>query len=153
MPALFAESMLHPTSVRLVESVADWEAAVRLCLRPLEEGGHVVPSYAEGVIANTREFGPYYVIAPGLAFVHGRPDQGVIRTQMAVTVLAQPVNFGVDNAPEQAVRLLVALAATDSESHLDALRSLALLFKDEARMARILAAPSAADAYTRFTLA
>lgn len=139
------EQVLKAENVRVEPGASRWEDAVRLSLQPLVDGGHVEPRYADGVIENTREYGPYYIIAPGLAFVHGRPDQGVLTLQMAVTVLRKAVDF----APDQSVRLLVALAAPDSESHLGVLRSLALLFKDQNRIDGIVDADSPADACAR----
>ena len=54
---------------------------------------------------STRSSAPYYVLGPGLAMPHARPEDGVNRLGLALTVLKEGVNFGSEgNDP---VRLLV----------------------------------------------
>ena len=90
--------------------------------------------YIDGIISNAKEFGPYFVICPDLALLHARPEQGVIKRQLAVTVLREPVRFK-EEGPD--VRLLVTLAAEDADSHIDVMRKLAVMFSDPADITKI----------------
>ena len=81
------------------------------------------PRFMDAMIRVATEFGPYIVIAPGIALPHARPEDGVIDSTVAVVRLATPVNFGnEDNDP---VWLVVALAAKDKEGHIQGLSDLA----------------------------
>ena len=98
-------------------------------------------------ISNAKEFGPYFVICPDLALLHARPEQGVIKRQLAVTVLREPVRFK-EEGPD--VRLLVTLAAEDADSHIDVMRKLAVMFSDPANITKIAEAKDADEVYAEF---
>ena len=85
-----------------------------------------------------------YVLTEDIALIHGRPEQGVIRKQLAVTVVREPVRFSEDCFP---VRLLIALAATDANSHLDVMQVLASIFLDESKIRELVEAESAEEIY------
>lgn len=124
------QEMLKPENVRIAQSVDTWQDAIRLAVAPLREGGYVEPRYEDEIIRATDEMGPYYVLTEDVALIHGRPEDGCIKGQMAVTVLKQPIKFSEDSFD---VRLLVALAAEDSNSHIEAMQVLAGIFMDEQR--------------------
>lgn len=72
----------------------DWRHALDIAVRPLITFGAAAPSYLDGIIENTLKWGPYYLIAPGIALPHARPEQGANHNQMSVTTLSTPVAFG-----------------------------------------------------------
>ena len=137
----------HPASLRdalsevtiaLNERLGDREAAVRRSGELLAAGGHVDPSYTAEMVAALEEFGPYIVLAPGVALAHARPSPAVHGVAFSVLTLDPPVAFGhPENDP---VRLVVGMAAPDDESHIEALRQLAELLGDDARRERLMAA-------------
>lgn len=139
--------MLKPENVRIAESVATWQDAIRLAIAPLRDGGFVEPRYEDEIIRATNEMGPYYVLTEDVALIHGRPEDGCIKGQMAVTVLKQPIKFSEDSFD---VRLLVALAAEDSNSHIEAMQVLAGIFMDEEKIAQIVALNETAQIYQAF---
>ena len=106
--------MLKRENVQIVERVDNWEESVHVAVQPLVDQGYVESAYIDGIISNAKEFGPYFVLCPDLALLHARPDQGVLKQQLAVTVLREPVRFK-EEGPD--VRLLVTLAATDANGH------------------------------------
>lgn len=141
------EDMLKVENVRIADSVATWEDAIRLAVKPLVEGGYVEPRYADEIIRATNEMGPYYVLTEDVALVHGRPEDGTIKGQLAVTLLHEPISFSEDSFD---VRLLVTLAAEDSDSHIDAMRILAGIFMDEGKIAQIVSMDKPEDIYRAF---
>lgn len=98
------ENLLTPENCRQMKSVTDWKDAIHTALIPLQEGGWCTDEYEDSVLENTEKFGPYYVLCPQLALIHAGFEKGVNGTQMAVTVLEQPVRFSEDG-PD--VRVLV----------------------------------------------
>lgn len=139
--------MLKPENIRILDCVEDWKGAILTSVAPLEKGGFVTDAYGENIINMTLEYGPYYVLTENVALIHGRPEMGAIKSQLAVTVLKQPVKFSEDGYP---VRLLVALAATDSESHIDVIQSLADIFMNESAILEIIHADSEDEIYHHF---
>ncbi|WP_432042558.1 PTS sugar transporter subunit IIA [Streptomyces cadmiisoli] len=120
--------LLSLSAVRLDVDAADWRAAIRAAGQALTDDGISTAEYTSQMLANVEDNGPYIVIAPGLAFAHARPSPAVLRTGMSWIRLARPVPFGHDtNDP---VGLVVALAATDSSAHTEALGALARALSD-----------------------
>lgn len=141
------QEMLKPENVRIAQSVDTWQDAIRLAVAPLREGGYVEPRYEDEIIRATDEMGPYYVLTEDVALIHGRPEDGCINGQMAVTVLKQPIKFSEDSFD---VRLLVALAAEDSNSHIEAMQVLAGIFMDEQKIASIVESDDTQVIYQAF---
>jgi len=133
------KEILTKDKVLLQADVADWEEAVRLGAKLLEDAGATEPRYAEAIIRFTGEMGPYYVIAPGLAMPHARPEDGVLETCLSLITLKKPVNFGSSNDP---VDILVTLAAKDNTGHIEALRQVATVFSDSDTFSKIREAVS-----------
>lgn len=141
------KDMLKRENVQILDRVGDWEESVHVAVGPLVEQGYVEQRYIDGIIGNAKEYGPYFVICPDLALLHARPEQGVLKRQLAVTVLREPVRFKPEG-PD--VRLLVTLAATDPDGHIDVMRQLATMFSDPANIAKIAEAADADEIYGYF---
>ncbi len=125
------ETMLQEGNISIVEKVGSWQEAIHVCLEPLVRGGYVTDNYEKAIIKATGEYGPYYVMVEDVALIHGRPTDGVLEKQLALTVLKEPIVFETDGLP---VRLLFALAATDSDSHLDVMKVLTEVLMDEKKV-------------------
>jgi PTS system ascorbate-specific IIA component len=145
--ALAIKSMLKRENVQIWEGADSWEEAVSVAVTPLVDTGYVEDRYIQGIIDNVAEYGPYFVICPDLALLHARPEQGALKTQLAVTVMREPVYFKPEGP---GVRLLVTLAATDANSHIDVMRELATMFSDPERIAQIVEAKTADEVYEDF---
>ena len=136
--------MLKKENIKILDEIEDWETAIRISLQPLEEGGYVEKRYADEIIKSTKEIGSYYVLTEDIALIHGRPEQGVLKKQLAVTIVRKPVIFIGSEFP---VRVLLALAAVDSNSHIDVMRVLSSIFLDEAKIKRVAEADSPEQVY------
>lgn len=129
----------HPRLAQARKTAANWRQALEVALEPLHAAGCVTGSYCQGVIDNTLEWGPYYVVAPGVALPHARPEQGARANGIAVTTLAEPVRFGHDDCDP--VWLLFALSATDANAHLETIRRISTLLDDNGLLKQLRAAP------------
>lgn len=133
--------MLNRENIRLKAEAADWREAVRLGGQLLVATGVAEPRYIDAIINCTEELGPYYVLAPGLAMPHARPEHGVRETGFALMTLKTPVNFGnPDNDP---VDVLIFLAAADDDSHIEAMSQVVTVFSDDEAFAKIREARAA----------
>ncbi|AHG19645.1 PTS sugar transporter subunit IIA [Chania multitudinisentens RB-25] len=99
-------------------------AGQALCL-----AGACHPEYVQAMVASYQEFGPYFVIAPGLAMPHARPEQGAIKAQFSLVRLREPVVFG--HAENDPVQVLLGLSATSSDRHIQLIQHIVTLLADE----------------------
>ena len=138
------EHLLTANTIRLGAEASDWKDAVRIGVDLLISAGLVEPRYYDAIAKMTEELGPWYVLAPGLAMPHARPEEGVKQDGFALVTLKTPVAFGAeDNDP---IDILVVLAATSAKTmNEESIVQVATLFDDEPRIERIRAAKSRAD--------
>jgi len=137
--------LIDPSAITLDQVVSDWEEAIRSSGRLLETIGVAKPAYTQSMVDSVHENGPYIVVAPGFAFAHARPSEAVLRTGMSWVRLAAPVEFG--HKSNDPVTLVVALAATDSTTHQEAMASLARLLGDPEKKAALDEAGSPEEVY------
>ncbi|NIM93560.1 MAG: PTS transporter subunit EIIA [Anaerolineales bacterium] len=116
-------------------SVNNWEDAVRAAGDLLVKDDAVEPRFIEAMIQVAKDLGPYIVIAPGIALPHARPEDGVKRTSISMITLTHPVEFG--NEFNDPIHLVVALAATDHEQHVNGLADLAKVLSKEDNVERL----------------
>ncbi|MBS3753113.1 MAG: PTS sugar transporter subunit IIA [Anaerolineales bacterium] len=135
--------LLPKERIAVAVEADDWESAVRAAGRLLVETGAAEERYIDGMIATTKELGPYIVIAPGVAIPHSRPEDGVLKPSLAFLKLTKPVEFGhQENDP---VHLVIALGATDHDQHVEALGTIAKILMDEASYTALLSAQTVDD--------
>jgi len=123
------KELMRPNLVEIHVSVKDWQDAIRAVGTLMVKDSAVEPRFIDAMIRVANEFGPYIVLAPGFAMPHARPEDGCIRSSMALITLAEPINFG--NPQNDPVKVVVALAATDNKSHIEGLSDLAEVMSEE----------------------
>lgn len=139
--------LLSEENVRILEGAADWKDAIRKSTQLLEKDNFVTAEYKEAIIGNVENLGPYIVIAPHVAMPHARPEQGALKTQIAVTLFRKEVTF---NRADAKANLFITLAAADVDSHLQILMKISELLQDEVKAAKILNAKDASELYSYF---
>jgi ascorbate PTS system EIIA or EIIAB component len=116
-------------------AASSWRDAVRLTGELMVAAGCVEARYTSAMRRLIERDGPYLVIAPGIALLHARPDEGVLRAGVAVITLATPVAFG--HSTNDPVWLLVGLAATDDRAHVEVLSRVAAVLEDQDAVAAL----------------
>jgi PTS system ascorbate-specific IIA component len=139
-----SDLLTHET-IALDQEAEDWQHAIRLAGGLLESAGVSAPAYTQAMVDSVHTNGPYIVLAPGFAFPHARPSEAVHRTGMSWVRLASPVEFG--SSANDPVTLVVALAATDTSTHQQAMASLATVLTDTSLRAALDGAASAAEVH------
>ncbi|WP_224278834.1 PTS sugar transporter subunit IIA [Nocardioides lacusdianchii] len=139
-----SDLLTHET-IALDEEADDWQDAIRLAGGLLESAGIAESAYTQAMVDSVHQNGPYIVLAPGFAFPHARPSEAVHRTGMSWVRLASPVEFG--SKANDPVTLVVALAATDSSTHQQAMASLATVLTDTSLRASLDAATTPAEVH------
>lgn len=124
---------LHQRTIQLQDDVENWQQALEISARPLLDAGIIAPPYLTAIMQQHQKLGPYYVLAPGLAMPHARPEEGATGLGLSLLKLRQGVNFHSEgNDP---VDVIIMLAAPDSHSHIEMISALAELFSSEDDMA------------------
>ncbi|EWG74215.1 MULTISPECIES: PTS sugar transporter subunit IIA [unclassified Enterobacter] len=123
---------IYDTTITLQESVEDWPQALELCAKPLLDLQVIEPEYVTAIIQQHHTLGPYYVLAPGLAMPHARPEEGAKGLGLSLLKLKQGVSFGAGEFDP--VDVIIMLAAPDKNSHIEMISSLAELFSSDTDM-------------------
>ena len=138
------DSLKENNSVILKKEAETWEEAIKVCMQPLLDKGTIEQEYVDAIIERTKELGPFYILAPGLAMPHERPEKGVNKDCFSFVTLKEPVTF-----PDgQEVDILIGLAATSTDIHNgEAIPQIVMLFDDEDAFDKIRAAQTNEDIY------
>lgn len=131
---------LNDKTIQLLDNVENWPQALEICARPLLASGTITPDYVTAIVAQQQKLGPYYVLAPGLAMPHARPEEGAKGVGLSLLKLRQGVAFGA--AEFDPVDLVIMLAAPDKHSHIDMIAALAELFSSDDDMEQLHRATS-----------
>lgn len=120
---------LHDETLQIQDSLEDWRLALDICARPLLDSGVITPEYVSAIISQQQRLGPYYVIAPGLAMPHARPEDGAKGLGLSLLKLRRGVIFNTEEFDP--VDLIIMLAAPDKHSHLEMIAALSELFSSD----------------------
>lgn len=113
--ASFVERLLGSKTLAVKESIDSWESAIRFGGDMMVSQGLCTPGYIDAIIENHKTIGPYFVLAPGIAMPHAKPENGVLQTGYALVTLSTPVEFGdEENDP---VDILIFAGAINREEH------------------------------------
>ncbi len=131
--------------IRTNVNCKNWQDAVRAGADLLLQAACIEPRYIEAIIRHHREL-PYMVIAPGIMLAHARSEEGALAVGISMITLADPIVFGSElNDP---VKLVITLATTDGEKHMELLASLMEFLMKEELVRRLMAAKDVAEAVT-----
>jgi len=133
------EKYLTEDVIQLNLDVENLEAAVRAGGALLLKSGK---AYIDAMVRTVQETGAYMVLAPGLALMHARPEDGVLDVGLSLVTLKNPVEFG--SKANDPVKLVISFCAIDHEAHVDVLKALAqfLRFESNQQLLKHASAPS-----------
>ena len=130
------DSLAENKSIRLQAEAETWQDAVKIGVDLLVAADVVEPRYYQAILDAVEQHGPYFVLAPGLAMPHGRPEEGVKKTGFALVTLKKPLEFNhEDNDP---VDILITMAAVDANTHQEVgIMQIVNLFEDDRQATRL----------------
>lgn len=134
------KTWLPEENIQIVDSVSDWKEAITLSARPLLMKESITEHYISAIFRSHQELGPYYVLAPGLAMPHARPEQGAIKNGLSLLHIKQGVSFkAAENDP---IHVVIMLCAISGDEHINMITALADIFSDDKRRSALLKASS-----------
>lgn len=128
--------LLNEETIKICSEAKDWKEAGKIAGQPLIDTDKIEGKYVDAMIESVEKYGPYIVIAPGIALFHGRPEDGVKSMCMSLAVFKEGVIFNVDD--KDPVKLVFVLGALDNESHLKVLSEAMILLQDNDVIDRII---------------
>ena len=121
------DSLAENKSIRLQAEAETWQDAVKIGVDLLVAADVVEPRYYQAILDAVEQHGPYFVLAPGLAMPHGRPEEGVKKTGFALVTLKKPLEFNtmaaVDANTHQEVGIMQIVNLFEDEENFDRLRA------------------------------
>ncbi|MDU9015937.1 MAG: PTS mannitol transporter subunit IIA [Escherichia coli] len=96
------------SSISVIHSAKDWQEAIDFSMVSLLDKNYISENYIQAIKGSTINNGPYYILAPGVAMPHARPECGALKTGMSLTLLKQGVYFPGNDEP---IKLLIAIQA------------------------------------------
>ncbi|EIV6180581.1 TPA: PTS sugar transporter subunit IIA [Klebsiella aerogenes] len=131
---------LPTENIQIVDSVSDWKQAITLSAQPLLAKEAITEDYIQAICNSHEKLGPYYVLAPGLAMPHARPEQGAIKNGLSLLHIKKGVSFGSEeNDP---IYVVIMLCALSGDEHINMITALADIFSDDERLSALLKASS-----------
>lgn len=140
---MLLEEIINKQLFSFHKGFSSWEDAIKTACQPLVEKGIADTEYAQYIINNVHEFGPYIVIAPEICIPHAQEGKGVHETAIAFMNVEEAVDFG--EGADYKPRLFFVLASTDNEKHLANLSELITLIEDETVIDQLVAARTKSD--------
>lgn len=120
---------LSDSTIALRKNAATWQQALDICARPLLDAEIITTDYLSAIKTQHEKLGPYYVLAPGLAMPHARPEEGAKGLGLSLLKLEEGVSFHTEEFDP--VDVIILLAAPDKHSHIEMISALAELFSSE----------------------
>ncbi|GLC32457.1 PTS sugar transporter subunit IIA [Clostridium omnivorum] len=132
-------------NIKVKVEAKDWKEAIEIVGNLLLVSGKIKEGYIESMIKAVIDMGPYIVITPGLALAHAQPSSDVIENGVSIINLKSPVNFGSANDP---VNVVLCLACTDTDSHINVLQSVAEKLMIEGMIERLASCDNEQQIYS-----
>lgn len=129
--------------IRLKVDAINREDAIKKSAKILVDNGNITTGYIDEMLEALKDFGPYFVLTPGMAFAHAKPSKSVLQTGLSLITLKKPIIFGHEkNDP---VELVCTIASIDTEDHLLLLQKIVTVLADPQKVKFILNASSRND--------
>ncbi|MFL0497858.1 BglG family transcription antiterminator [Priestia megaterium] len=133
--------LLTADKIQFSNDSLDWEEAIQLAAKPLEEQHYITSDYTQAMINRVLDMGAFIHIGKGIAIPHARPEQGVQELGMSLLRMKEPVLLL--NQEEHAIDMFICLAAIDNKLHLKALSELTSFLVNEDSLKRLKEAETA----------
>lgn len=124
---------LAPGRIRILPGGGMWQKSIRDAGQCLIDEGSIEKSYLDAIINQTAYYGPYMFLNDRVMLAHAKPETGVNRLDISLTVFRKPVSF----ARGKAASVMFVLAPENQESHLRILNDILSLTEDDAYIRQI----------------
>ena len=121
-------TLFEKDHIKIKVDAKDYEDAIKKSGQILVDINSIKENYINDMIEAIKKLGPYIVIAPGFALAHARPSEDVLKDDVSIITLKEPVCFNSINDP---VYVVMCLAAKNSDTHIDTMQKIATVLMKE----------------------
>ncbi|KAB1659445.1 PTS sugar transporter subunit IIA [Pseudoclavibacter chungangensis] len=146
MNASSVELAFGPGDVRLGLEARSWRDAVDQAGALLVSRGATTAGYTRRMLEVIETYGPYMVVAPGVALVHAKPGSDVRHNGAVILTFPDGVDFG--HRRFDPVRAVVGIAVRRPDEHVTIIAAIARLLDSDGTIDALLSATDA-DALAR----
>lgn len=114
--------LLPPSRIILDANAENWEDAITEAGQLLYQAEIVSSAYLKSMVDLVHRYGPYVVLAKGIAFAHASPNDGMIRPGISLVRLKKSVTFG--SPMHDPVSIIFACALPDNPAYTSTLLEL-----------------------------
>lgn len=108
-----------------IKSVKDWKEGVKLASQVLVENNSIHRKYIDSMVEMVEKFGPYIVIADGIALPHSNEFQYVNKIDASMLVLEEPCYI-----KNKKVNVFLVVSLVDKNSHLNLFAQISDILND-----------------------
>ena len=116
-------SILDDSRVSVFETADSWRKCIRMAGKPLLDNGSIRKEYLDTIISQIDYYGPYMFLTDRVMLAHAKPESGVNRLDISLSVFRNPVVF----TETRRASVVIVLAAEDQEKHLKILQDILTL--------------------------
>lgn len=141
------EELVGLNNIEAQVEAFDWKDAIQKAGAILVGSGDIEKAYIDDMIESVNTLGPYMVIAKGFALAHAAPCEAVKNNAVSLINLKNGVDFGSRNDP---VEVVMCLACTDRQSHMEKIQKIALRLMKEGVIEDLAACKTKEELYEVF---
>ena len=125
----------------------DWKQAIEITAQPLVHHHEIEKEYINCMIENVYAFGPYLIIAPHFALIHGSPGLYIHENALSIATFQNEIYLHQAKEP---VRIMMCVACSSQMSYIRTLGAIASVLMEENMIDKILACQSRREVYNLF---
>lgn len=125
----------------------DWKQAIEMAAKPLVDDNDIDKEYIQNMIEIAYEFGPYLIIAPHFALIHGAPGCYIHENSISIATFENDIYL--ENAKEP-VRIMMCVACYSQMSYIHVLGSVARQLMKDHMINKLMMCQSKKELYKLF---
>ena len=118
-----------------------WQESIYFAGKSLVQNGSIEQKYLDVIISQTMYYGPYMFITDKIMLAHAKPEDGVNKMDISMTIFKNPVFFKEGKKAE----VIFVLAAEDHEKHLKILNDILKIAENSEKVEKLLKAETCED--------
>lgn len=138
--------MLKLDEIQILEKDINWEEAMVLSGSVLESKGYFGEKYIKKAVDNVKQWGPYIIIAKGIALVHASKEDGVFKDGLSLLVLKNGVLFDEE---KEKVYFLFCFCTRGEIEYMDLFKEIISLGNDENKKEILLNSKTEDEIYSK----
>lgn len=136
--------LLTAEKILITDEPMPWPDAIYFAGEPLIREGSIVEKYLDSIISGTMYYGTYMFINSEVMLAHAKPQDGVNRLDLSLTIFKTPIIFNENRA----AKIIFMLSAEDNERHLKIMNELLTLASTPGNLLRLWELNSADEIFS-----